>query len=527
MCGIAAIVADSSVTGGESAATADPDGALDRVVAMLERLRHRGPDGQDTHIIDRPEANGSLAVLGHTRLAIIDPAGGRQPLLHPGPPKAQAPALIANGMIYNYRELRQQLDETAFATGSDSETILHLWEQIGVTDTAMALDGMFAFVIAHGDRVVAARDPIGIKPLYLGRSDDGRLCFASEIKALAAVAERIEPFPAGHAFDSRDGGAAPRPYYTVPAPDLAPIRDAEEAARRVRRTLETAVVKRLRSDVPLGCFLSGGLDSSVIAALAARHVPRLKTFSVGLAGSRDLEAAERVAAHLGTDHHAFEITPESVQADLSDILYHLESFDRDLVRSAVPTWFVARMAAEQVKVVLTGEGADELFAGYSYHKAYAGDLGALQQELRRSITAMHDINLQRVDRMTMAHGLEARVPFLDKAMIALAARIDPSLKLARIDGHLVEKWVLRRAVEDLLPTDIVWRGKEQFDQGSGLADLMAAEAADPAPVMTDFAALGRNAEERWYADVMASRFDRADRVMPLVSHWVSPERIAA
>jgi asparagine synthase (glutamine-hydrolysing) len=261
-------------------------------------------------------------------------------------------------------------------------------------------------------------------------------------------------------------------YYHVP--DRTPVqRTAEEHIALVRQTLERSVTKRLMSDVPLGAFLSGGLDSSMIVALVRPHVDELHTFSVGTEGSRDLEAARRVARHLDTIHHEHVLKAEEIAASLAAILFHLESFDQDLVRSAIPCYFTARLASQEVKVILTGEGADELFAGYRYYRGYE-DPDLLRQELRRSVQSLHNINLQRVDRMTMAHSVEGRVPFLDVEMIELAQRIPPELKLQRNDGlRPVEKWVLRKACEDLLPAEIVWRDKEQFDEGSGTVDLLS------------------------------------------------------
>jgi asparagine synthase (glutamine-hydrolysing) len=282
------------------------------------------------------------------------------------------------------------------------------------------------------------------------------------------------------------------------------------------------VVKRLRSDVPLGAFLSGGLDSSIIAALVRRHVDELHTFAVGLQGSPDLEAARTVATHLDTIHHEYIIDPDEIPGLLPQILYHLESFDQDLVRSAIPCYFVSRLAAEHVKVVLTGEGADELFAGYRYYRGYQQP-EQLHRELRRSIACMHNINLQRVDRMTMAHGLEARVPFLDTTMIDLAMTIDPHLKIHRSEGRRIEKWILRKAFEDLLPTEIVWRGKEQFDEGSGIAGLMSGQTTDQSATLKCDSA--HSPEQAYYRDLLVQNFDDPQPVLNLVAHWA--ERPAA
>ncbi|MEX0809382.1 MAG: asparagine synthase-related protein [Dongiaceae bacterium] len=508
--------------------------AADRALVeqAILRQRHRGPDGSGFMTMDG-------ATLGHCRLAIIDPQGGHQPI---GTAAGDA-AIVANGMIYNDAALRAKLGSAPFRTGSDCESILHSVARKG-PDAIAGLDGMFAFAMSQDGRFIAARDPIGIKPLYMGtpratsgtgngagfreRSPvrhDGALLFASEIKALAGLADDVREFPAGHYWTPECGFVR---YYEIP--DAPPQRWAlADAIAALRDTLERAVVKRLRSDVPFGCLLSGGLDSSIIAALAAKHVPDLKTFAVGLPGSPDLVAARRVAAHLGTDHRERVLAPEEIAEAMPDILYHLESFDRDLVRSAVPCWFVAKFAAAEVKVVLTGEGADELFAGYRYYRDIA-DPDALHAELRRSIAIMHDINLQRVDRMTMAHGLEARVPFLDKAFIALGLSLPPEWKLATRDGSAasadlpgarrIEKWILRKAFEDLLPAEIVWRDKAQFDQGSGLEAHLTSLFADPSPAEDpDRAAGGRSAEESWYRRILESRFAEPAIVTQLVSHW--------
>jgi len=497
MCGIAALWGRS-------------DRALVRDI--ISRLEHRGPDGTGIHVNEQPDAT-----LGHRRLAIIDPSGGAQPLLEAD----ASSALVANGMIYNDRELRRQLGEDAFATATDSEAILQSLNAWGA-DAVARLDGMFAFVLIHEDGLIAARDPIGIKPLYMGRVGDG-LCFASEIKALATVADDIKEFPAGHVFDSRTGFQA---YYKPPEAK-ARSRSNSEMMTVLRETLDAAVTKRLRSDVPLGAFLSGGLDSSIIAALARQKLDELHTFAVGLEDSADLLAARQVADHLDTIHHEYVITRDEVRQDLPKILFHLESFDRDLVRSAIPCWYVSRLASEHVKVVLTGEGADELFAGYTYYRGY-DDPRALDQELRRSIQSMHNINLQRVDRMTMAHGIEGRVPFLDTAMIEVAMSMPAEVKLKRIGDERVEKWILRKAFEDVLPSEIVWRDKVQFDEGSGLADLMADEAMQRDTERrpgSDDAKESRSSEEAYYRMILKDAFDEPAQVLSLVAHW--DERPAA
>jgi asparagine synthase (glutamine-hydrolysing) len=426
---------------------------------MMNRMIHRGPDGKGIlWESERPVA------LGHRRLAIMDPAGGAQPISSDDGHYA----IVANGEIYNFASLQSRLeDRYQFRTQSDSESALALYVERG-TECVSDLDGMFAFALADGDDLFVARDPIGIKPLYFGRVD-GNYMFASEIKVLIDIAKDITEFPPGSWFHSQYGI---RSYYEVPYRE--PVdRTLEEHIALLRENLEQAVTKRLMSDVPLGAFLSGGLDSSIIAALVRPYVNKLHTFSVGIDGSRDLEAARAVARHLDTIHHEYVLKADEVALSLPKILYQLESFDQDLVRSAIPSYFTARLASDEVKVILTGEGADELFAGYGYYTSYK-DPALLQLELRRSVQSLHNINLQRVDRMTMAHSVEGRVPFLDINMVDLAQTIPPQLKLYR-DGssRAVEKWVLRKAFEDILPAEILWRDKEQFDEGSGTVDLLA------------------------------------------------------
>jgi asparagine synthase (glutamine-hydrolysing) len=440
MCGIAGIWGQADVS---------------LVKNMMSRVRHRGPDAEGMFV----SQNGP-GVLGHRRLSIMDPEGGDQPIYN----EAKTMAVIANGEIYNFPDLRSELSKQhKFYTTSDSEAIVHLYEDHGAS-MVEHLDGMYAFVVADEHNFYAARDPIGIKPLYLGQIN-GSLIFASELKAFPSTCDTVREFPPGAFFHSARGFST---FYTVPEvlSRPAPVKDY---INNIRETLENAVVKRLMSDVPLGAFLSGGLDSSIIAALARKHMDRLHTFSVGIEGSRDLEAARLVSRHLDTIHHEYILTEQEVREKLPEIIYYLESFDQDLVRSAIPCYFTSRLAADYVKVILTGEGADELFGGYTYYKDIE-DADFLHRELRRSITSLHNINLQRVDRMTMAHAIEGRVPFLDLTMIRLGQLIPPDMKIA--GSPPIEKWILRKAFEDLLPADITWRIKEQFDEGSGTIDML-------------------------------------------------------
>lgn len=505
MCGIAGIWG-----------TADHD----LVQQAMDGLHHRGPDGAGMHV----QPNG---VLGHRRLAIMDPEGGAQPLYN----ETGALAIVANGEIYNFPRLRRDLaGRHTFTTTSDTEAILHIYEEFG-PDTPAALEGMFAFAICGNDHLFLARDPIGIKPLYFGRGvgSSGRTvtAFSSEMKPLADWVDELHEFPAGHYFDSRSGFV---PYYRVPTTPPAE-RSVDEHVALVRRGVEDIVASHLMSDVPVGAFLSGGLDSSVIAAIARKHVDELHTFSVGLAGSRDIESARRVAAHIGSIHHEYLMTPAEVADKLPEIVHALESFDQDLVRSAIPTYFCSRLAAQHVKVILTGEGADELFAGYAYHKTIS-DPETLHQELCRSVSTLHNINLQRVDRLTMVHGIEGRVPFLDTGFVALALSVPPTLKLAPMpDGRLMEKWVLRTACEDLLPSDIVWRTKEQFDEGSGTVDLLS-EALDPLLKNIDLDAYRatskesvRSAEEALYHRMLCAGYSRPELILRNVARWTDDREL--
>jgi asparagine synthase (glutamine-hydrolysing) len=435
-------------------------------------------------------------------------------------------AIVANGEIYNFPQLRPQLSQQHhFATTSDSEAILHLFEERGAQVNTV-LEGMFAFAIQMGNDLFLARDPIGIKPLYYGAKQTGdqtTIYFASEMKALADWADEIREFPPGAYYHSQQGLIH---YYQ--APEVAPMPGTvADHVRAVRAALEAAVTSHLMSDVPVGAFLSGGLDSSVIAALVRRQVRQLHTFSVGVEGSNDILAARRVAAHIGSIHHEYLFTPAEVLRHLPEILYYLESFDQDLVRSAIPCYFCSRLASDYVKVILTGEGADELFAGYKYHKTIR-EPATLHKELRRAVTTLHDINLQRVDRLTMRHGVEGRVPFLDTKFIHLALSVPPELKLRTNGaGQPIEKWVLRKACEDLLPPEIVWRSKEQFDEGSGTVDLLG-EALKPVIAQLDVARYQaaareylRSPEETFYHKLLVDAYSRPQVLLPNVARWVA------
>ena len=421
--------------------------------SMLSTLTHRGPD--DTGIVRE-----NNFTLGHQRLAIVDVAGAHQPFERPN---SQIYG-ICNGEIYNYQELRARFKSSYdFRTHGDSEVLLPLYQQFG-SQLTNHLDGMFGFVVSDGQEFIAARDPIGIKPLYYGTKGDLKF-FSSEIKALVQYTDSLQEFPQGHYYKS---GAGFVPYYQLPE-ETSFISDLEEVLNKIRASLAKSVEKRLMADVPVGVFLSGGLDSSIIAALMAERLPQLHSFSVGLPDSSDLKAARKVAEHLGTIHHEYVYTEAEMEAVLPDVIYYLESYDPALVRSAIPCYFVSRLASQYVKVVLSGEGADELFAGYSYFADY-DDAIALHRESISILKGLHNLNLQRVDRMTMAHSLEGRVPFLDTEFIALCLSIEPALKLHKTYG--TEKWLLRKAFADKLPELIVWRDKMEFAQGCASSTIL-------------------------------------------------------
>lgn len=476
--------------------------------AMIEKIAHRGPD--DVQVSTSPNIP---ALMAHCRLSIISPKDGTQPIY------SSDNLLVANGEIYNHADLRAILGESAFETHSDSETILHLFRSNELRWIAK-LDGMFAFVLATPERIVAARDPLGIKPLYVAKIGDGK-AFASELKAFDGLnVDEVEAIEPGALYDSLHGM---RHWYRIPqgAAELEDDVPEESIWRELRLVMEEAVRKWMVADVEVGSFLSGGLDSSIIAALAAQMSPgRLKTFSVGLEGSPDLIAAKKVSEHIGSEHYELAFTENDIVDVLPHVLYHLESADVDLVRSAVPTHFATTLARQHVKAVLTGEGADELFAGYAYHHDYADTPRQLADELTRSLRNMHNINLQRVDRITMAQGLEARTPFLDRDLIDFAQSIPATLKMRRQDEvdstTTVEKWILRKACEDLLPHDLVWRKKAQFDEGSGTVDALDKALA---MISGEETPVSREIEAEIYESILREQFQEPDMILNAAGTW--------
>lgn len=445
---------------------------VERCREMLARLSHRGPDGTG-------EIHRGNVWLGHQRLSIMDVTGGHQPL----PANDGRAHLVANGEIYNHSGIRAELGSERFVTDSDSEAALHALALDGPAGLTR-LRGMFALAFMTDDgEFVAARDSIGVKPLYWVRRDDVVL-FASELRAFDPEDRpAVESFPPGHCWTP--SGGLVRFADAVPS-QVRPARRADEPGvwdealvKAIREAVVAAVDFRMMSDVGIGVFLSGGLDSAIVAAAAAdyaaRHDQPLPTFAVGLPGSSDLAAARVVADYLGTEHHEIVMTREDAAAALPRAVHAIEHYDPSLVRSAVPNLLLAEYASKWVPAVLTGEGADELFAGYDYyHEEPFTDPGALQAELVRTVSELHHLNLQRCDRTTMAFGMEARVPFLDRDVIELALSISPEHKMLR--PGVPEKALLREAFVGWLPEDILWRGKEQFGDGSGASEALSSGA---------------------------------------------------
>ncbi len=486
MCGIAGIFNDNEVRAVEE---------------MMAAVKHRGPDGHglwwDAH-----------HAMGHTRLSILDLEGGAQPMSAPG----GRSHIVYNGEIYNHEQLRDQMGRYLFRTRSDTEVILelHLEDPAG---HVKKLDGMFAYAVLKDDQLTLARDPLGIKPLYVGRRN-WSIAFASEMKALLKTCDAIWEFPPGHIYISRKGM---RRYYDL-NPGPPDIADLHTGMAEIREGLEEAVFKRLMADVPVGVFLSGGLDSSLISALARPYKDPLDSFSVGTVDSPDRAFARQVAEFLGTRHHEYIYTLKEALRALPEVIYYLESFDAALVRSAIPNFFLTRLASQHVKVALSGEGADELFAGYDYLKKIPPE--DLHDELLRITRELHNTNLQRCDRMSMAHGLEVRVPFLDVQVVDCAFRIPVHLKIRM--PHQTEKWILRKVAEEVLPEEIVWRKKAKFAIGCGLGDRLArfadGEISDRAFAREREIADGvflRSKEELLYYRIFRE-FYPPERVLPLI-----------
>ncbi|MGJ8713869.1 MULTISPECIES: asparagine synthase B [Maribacter] len=439
-----------------------------QLLEMSKKIRHRGPDWSGIYADDK-------AILAHERLAIVDPASGKQPLLSPNGKLI----LAANGEIYNHRELRKQFEgKYDFQTESDCEVILALYQEKGV-DFLDEMNGIFGFTIydAEKDEYFVARDHMGIIPLYMGWDKNGTFYVASELKALEGTCTKIELFPPGHYLHSSDGEL--KRWYSRDWMEYDAVKDNATSIQEIKEALEAAVHRQLMSDVPYGVLLSGGLDSSVTSAIAKKYAqkriesgdttdawyPQLHSFSVGLDGSPDLAAAQKVADHIGTVHHEIKFTIQEGLDAIKDVVYNLETYDITTIRASTPMYLMARVIKSMgIKMVLSGEGADELFGGYLYfHKA--PNAKEFHEETVRKLSKLHMYDCLRANKSLASWGIEGRVPFLDKEFMDVAMRINPQDKM--INGERMEKWVVRKAFEDMLPESVAWRQKEQFSDGVG------------------------------------------------------------
>ncbi|WP_291864740.1 asparagine synthase B [Maribacter sp.] len=439
-----------------------------QLLEMSKKIRHRGPDWSGIYANDK-------AILAHERLAIVDPASGKQPLFS----EDKKLVLAANGEIYNHRELREQFKgKYNFATESDCEVILALYQEKGA-DFLDEMNGIFGFAIynSEDDSYFIARDHMGIIPLYMGWDQNGTFYVASELKALEGVCTKIELFPPGHYLESKDGEL--KRWYSRDWMEYDAVKENETSIQEIKEALEAAVHRQLMSDVPYGVLLSGGLDSSVTSAIAKKYAqkriesgdttdawwPQLHSFSVGLEGSPDLAAARKVADHIDTIHHEIKFTIQEGLDAIKDVVYNLETYDVTTIRASTPMYLMARVIKSMgIKMVLSGEGADELFGGYLYfHKAPNAE--EFHEETVRKLSKLHMYDCLRANKSLAAWGIEGRVPFLDKEFIDVAMRINPQDKM--INGERMEKWVVRKAFEDMIPESVAWRQKEQFSDGVG------------------------------------------------------------
>ena len=524
MCGIAAILGIS-----------EPTSQLrQQALLMSKKIRHRGPDWSGIY-------TGGSAILAHERLSIVDPESGRQPLFSPDGKQV----LAVNGEIYNHQDLRRRFaGRYQFQTGSDCEVVLALYGSIAhdlshrqICRMLEELNGIFAFVLydeARGEFLIA-RDPIGVIPLYIGYDSDGKVLVASELKALEGQCEHYEPFLPGHYYWSREPGM--RRYYQRDWMDYQAVRDNGASAADIRAGLADAVRRQLMSDVPYGVLLSGGLDSSVISAIACRYSemriedesrtkaywPRLHSFAVGLKGAPDLAKARLVADHIGTVHHEINYTIEEGLDAIRDVIYYIETYDVTTVRASTPMYLLARVIKSMgIKMVLSGEGADEIFGGYLYfHKAPSAE--AFHEETVRKLSKLHQYDCLRANKSLSAWGVEGRVPFLDKEFLDIAMRTNPAAKMCQ--GKTVEKRIVREAFADMLPQEVAWRQKEQFSDGVGyswidtlkavtseaVSNEQMAHAAERFPVNPP-----RNKEEYYYRSIFAEHFpsESAARSVP-------------
>ena len=508
-----------------------------KALRMSQKVRHRGPDWSGIYA-------GGSAILAHERLSIVDPESGRQPLFSPD----RKQVLAVNGEIYNHQDIRKEFAGCyPYQTGSDCEVILSLyrqWRNDGADASRLPqlierLSGIFAFALydADLDAFLIARDPIGVIPLYIGYDKEGHVYVASELKALEGQCDSYEVFLPGHYYWSRKPGMTR--YYHRRWESYDYVKDRPALVSDVREGLRDAVRRQLMSDVPYGVLLSGGLDSSVISAIAQSYSahriedggatqaywPRLHSFAVGLKGSPDLAKARLVADYIGTVHHEIHYTIEEGIDALRDVIYFIETYDVTTVRASTPMYLLARVIKSMgIKMVLSGEGADEIFGGYLYfHKA--PDARAFHEETVRKLSRLYQYDCLRANKSLAAWGVEGRVPFLDKEFLDIAMSLNPQAKMC--PGDVIEKKIVREAFADMLPEEVAWRQKEQFSDGVGynwidtlrdytasqVSDEEMAHAAERFPINPP-----RNKEEYFYRSIFASHFpsDSAARTVPSV-----------
>lgn len=489
-----------------------------QILKMAKRIRHRGPDWSGVYCGDK-------AILAHERLSIVGVDSGNQPLYS----KDGKLVLAVNGEIYNHKEIRARYPEYDFQTHSDCEVILALYQDKG-DKLFEELNGIFAFALydVEKDTFLIGRDHIGIIPLYMGYDNAGQFYVASELKALEGVCPNIKEFLPGHYMSGRNGEMTR--WYTRDWMEYDNVKDNISDVKILKEGLEAAVHRQLMSDVPYGVLLSGGLDSSIISAIAKRYAarrieddnqteawwPQLHSFAIGLKGSPDLIASRKVAGYIGTVHHEIHFTVEEALDALSDVIYHIETYDVTTVRASTPMYLLARFIKSMgVKMVLSGEGADELFGGYLYfHKA--PDAKAFHEETVRKIDKLHLYDCLRANKSLAAWGVEGRVPFLDKEFVDIAMRLNPKDKMC--GNGKIEKYILRKAFEEYLPEDVVWRQKEQFSDGVGynwidslremadkkVSDKQMEHAAERFPINPPM-----SKEEYWYRTMYEEHFPSA------------------
>ena len=516
MCGIVAILDVKAQT----------KALREKALRMSQKIRHRGPDWSGIYC-------GGSAILAHERLSIVDPESGGQPLFSPD----RKQILAVNGEIYNHQDIRRRYaGHYDFQTGSDCEVILALYREKGI-DFLEDLSGIFAFVLydEERDEFLIARDPIGVIPLYIGYDDNGMVYVASELKALEGQCERYEPFLPGHYYWSKQPGM--QRYYRRDWMQYDAVKDNDASVEAIRDALESAVKRQLMSDVPYGVLLSGGLDSSVISAIAEKYSemrieddsqtkaywPRLHSFAVGLKGAPDLETARLVADHIGTVHHEINYTIQEGLDAIRDVIYYIETYDVTTVRASTPMYLLARVIKSMgIKMVLSGEGADEIFGGYLYfHKAPTAK--DFHEETVRKLSKLHLYDCLRANKSLSAWGVEGRVPFLDKEFLDVAMRTNPKAKMC--PGQTIEKKIVREAFAELLPEEVAWRQKEQFSDGVGYSWIDTLKAITAAAVTDEDMAHAaerfpinppKNKEEYYYRSIFAEHFpsESAARSVP-------------